>query len=68
MTETSLTAPDISCGHCKSTIETELGGRAGVRRVVVDVDTHQVHVDHDAQAISEAELRRQLAELGYPVG
>jgi copper chaperone len=67
MAQLTVTAPDISCAHCKMTIEKELAGSPGVRGVAVDVDTRQVRVDYDESATSDGSLRERLAEIGYPV-
>jgi copper chaperone len=67
MAETTLTAPDISCQHCKATIEKGLSDARGVRRVEVDVEGRSVALDYDPEETDEDALRHQLAELGYPV-
>ncbi|HET9050364.1 MAG TPA: heavy-metal-associated domain-containing protein [Candidatus Dormibacteraeota bacterium] len=67
MSSAALTAADISCDHCKRTIETGLATRPGVRRVEVDVAARVVHVDFDETATDEATLAADLDELGYPV-
>lgn len=56
--------PDISCGHCKATIESTLGDRGDVEAVEVDVDTRKVRV---VGAASEDDVRSSLDEAGYPV-
>ena len=40
----SFTVPDISCDHCKRTIENHVGPLAEVEAVLVDVDTKTVTV------------------------
>jgi copper chaperone len=67
MAQTTLVAPDISCGHCKSTIESGMGRAPGVRRVEVDVDARRVSLDWDPEQTDEDALRGEMAELGYPV-
>ncbi len=53
--------PDISCDHCKRTIESTVRQLEGVSRVEVDVAKRQVRVEGDApdpairQAIEDAE-------------
>jgi len=42
---TTYSAPEISCDHCKSTIEGAVSGLGGVSRVEVDVDAKTVSVD-----------------------
>src|SRR5690606_35884876 len=39
---TTLTAPDISCGHCVSAIQNRLGELDGVSSVVASADTKQI--------------------------
>lgn len=56
--------PDISCGHCKETIESTLGDREDVESVEVDVDAREVRV---VGAASEDDVRSSLGEAGYPV-
>lgn len=45
MTTTTYLVPEISCGHCKSTIESAVGDLDGVDRVDVDIETKTVTVD-----------------------
>ena len=66
MSTIDLTADDISCAHCKNTIEHDLGGTPGVEGVEVDVDTKTVHVTYDEGQTDEAALRSKLDEIGYP--
>ncbi|MBT3969231.1 MAG: heavy-metal-associated domain-containing protein, partial [Actinobacteria bacterium] len=40
--------PEISCGHCTSAIEQEVGQVPGVDKVVADVDTKMVKVSGTA--------------------
>ena len=42
---TTYSVPEISCGHCKSTIEAAVQGLGGVGRVDVDIDAKTVTVD-----------------------
>jgi copper ion binding protein len=67
MTTITLTAPDISCDHCKQTVEREVGALSGVRTVSVDVPTKQVSVTFDDTATSRAEIESTLDDAGYPV-
>ena len=67
MSTITLTAPDISCDHCKQTVEREVGALSGVRNVSVDVPTKQVSVTFDDTATSRAEIESTLDDAGYPV-
>ena len=62
MAETTYHVPGISCGHCKSAIETEVGALEDVTSVVVDIDTKQVAVVGEA---SDAAVRAAIVEAGY---
>ena len=66
MDTVALNAPDISCAHCKSTIEKGLGDAPGVDRVEVDVDAKAVRVTYDRSVTDPGDLRVVLADLGYP--
>ena len=63
----TLTAPDISCGHCVATVERAVGALAGVQRVAADAATKQVTVEYDPRRVSLAKIEVVLAEEGYPV-
>jgi copper ion binding protein len=63
----TLVAPDITCGHCVSTIESAVGKLAGVRRVEGDPTSQRVVVTFDPERVNEQAIRRSMAEVGYPV-
>ncbi len=58
--------PNISCGHCVHTIQTELAGLAGVRQVDVNMSEKRVAVNFEPPATDES-IRRLLGEIDYPV-
>ncbi len=62
----TYTVPNISCGHCVHTIQTELRDLKGIARVEVDQDSKHVAVDFEAPATDES-IRTALAEINYPV-
>lgn len=66
MSTLEITAPDISCEHCKHTIERDLAAAPGVRGVRVDPVAKTVHVDYDQEQTGPAALRTALSEIGYP--
>ncbi len=60
---TTYSVPEISCGHCKSTIEAAVQGLGSVDRVEVDIDAKTVTVDGgDRDAILTA-----IEDAGYDV-
>ncbi len=60
---TTYSVPEISCGHCKSTIEAAVQGLGGVNSVDVDVESKTVTVEGgDGVAIVTA-----IEDAGYDV-
>ncbi len=64
MSTVTYSVPDISCEHCKQSIESEVSQVQGVASVVVDVQAKTVTVtgELDEQAIIGA-----IDEAGYEV-
>ena len=59
----TYSVPEISCGHCKATIEAAVGGLGGVNSVEVNIDAKTVTVDGgDGDAIVTA-----IEDAGYDV-
>jgi copper chaperone len=63
----SLTAPDISCGHCVNTVQTSLGKLDGVSSVLASADTKQIDLEFDPARVTLARIAAVLDEEGYPV-
>ncbi len=61
-----LTAPGISCGTCRTSIEGDLAGEPGVEEVSVDTGTRRVRISYDQERTSPGQLRARLGEIGYP--
>ena len=66
MESKSYTVPNISCGHCVHTIQTELRDLKGIARVEVDQADKRVAVEFEPPATDEG-IRTTLAEIDYPV-
>lgn len=66
MASTTLSVPEIHCGHCKSAIEGAVGPLDGVRTVEVDVDSRSVRVEHD-DAVTVRALVDVIEDQGYDV-
>jgi len=64
MTSKTFTVPNISCGHCTHSIETELGELAGVQRVMADEKSKEVTVAWEAPATWES-IKTVLQEINY---
>jgi copper chaperone CopZ len=66
MTTVTYSIPNISCGHCVHTIQTELKEVAGVVSVLADKDKKTATITFDTPA-TEQVLKSLLAEISYPV-
>ena len=60
---TTLSVPDMTCGHCKATVESALGALPQAGEVKVDLTTRKVEVTGPAPA---ADLLKALEAAGYP--
>ena len=67
MEHVTLTAPDISCGHCVATVQDAVGKLAGVASVKADESTKQVQVAFDPNRVTVEQIEAQLDDAGYPV-
>lgn len=65
MTTATYTIPNISCGHCVHTIQTELLELEGVESVAADLATKQVKIVF-GQPADETKIRELLASINYP--
>ena len=61
MIRKTYSVPDVSCNHCKMTIERALGGLTGIFEVEVDVAAKTVAVAFDDEVIAEEAV---LADAG----
>lgn len=64
MATRTYSVPDISCGHCKSAIESEVGALDDVATVLVNVEARTVTVDGEA---SDEAIHAAIEEAGYEV-
>ena len=64
MATRTYSVPEISCGHCKSAIEGEVGALDDVTTVSVDIDAKTVTVEGPA---SDATIHAAIEEAGYDV-
>jgi len=66
MTEIKLDVPEISCDHCKMSIEGAVGDLDGVGRVEVSVADKTVDVQF-ADSVSQSDIVAAIEEQGYAV-
>ncbi len=65
--QTTLTAPDISCGHCVATVTEALTALDGVQKVDASAETKRIAVSFDPGRVSLIQIEAALDEAGYPV-
>ena len=63
----TLTAPDISCGHCEATVKQTLTALPGVQEASASADTKQIAVAFNPSQVSLIQIEEALDEAGYPV-
>ncbi|HUH15370.1 MAG TPA: heavy-metal-associated domain-containing protein [Gaiellaceae bacterium] len=61
--EITYTVSGMSCGHCKSAVESEVGRVPGVEFVEADLDTKLVVVR--GEGLEDGALRAAIDEAGY---
>ena len=64
--ETKFTVPEISCGHCKETIESIINSLNNVETVNVDIDQKSVEVKSSSD-LDLSLVSNMLDEQGYTV-
>lgn len=67
MTDITLSVPDISCGHCKNSIEGALQPLKGVVSAEVSVENRNVAVTYDESSVDVATMVKAIDEQGYTV-
>lgn len=65
MNEITLTVPGMTCGHCKMSVEGEVGKVAGVASVAVDLDSKLVTVS--GEALDRDAIVAAIDEAGFEV-
>ncbi|NUR25343.1 MAG: heavy-metal-associated domain-containing protein [Catenulispora sp.] len=62
-TTSTIAVVQIHCASCENTIRTGLGRTEGVRGVQPDAATNTV--TYEENKVSEEDLRRRLADIGF---
>jgi len=65
MTTVTYSIPDISCGHCVHTVQTEVGELTGVLTVEASQETQSATIVFEPPA-DEDQIKELLAEINYP--
>ena len=67
MNKYRLTVPNISCAHCKKTIEDTLADIEGMQAVSVDIEDKYVDATFDESDVSLQKIEDILDGIGYTV-
>lgn len=61
---TVVTAPEIVCGSCVSSITKVLGNISGIEEIEVDIQLKEVKVSHN-ESVSREVIVQALDQAGY---
>ena len=61
----TFSVPGMTCGHCESSVKTEVGKVAGVASVDVNLDTKDVVIT--GESLDTAALVEAIDEAGFDV-
>ena len=67
MTQITLSVPDISCNHCKMSIEGAVGPLDGVAKAEVNIEGRSVDVEYDPDTVDLDAIVAAIDEQGYEV-
>jgi copper chaperone len=67
VTTATLNVPDISCDHCKSSIESAVSPIDGVETVEVNVDARAVDVAYDGTRVTFDAIVSAIEDQGYDI-
>lgn len=65
--KTTISVPDINCGHCTASIEGAVRGMPGVHSVVGEVESKTVELEYDGEAATLAAVEAKIEEQGFSV-
>ena len=62
---TTLSIPNISCGHCVMSIKNELNEQDGIKSVEGDPENKQITIEWESP-ITLDKIKKTLHEINYP--
>ncbi len=65
MERTTLSIPNISCGHCVMSIKNELNEQDGIKSVEGDPENKQITIEWESP-ITLDKIKETLKEINYP--
>lgn len=60
---TTFHIPDMSCGHCKATVEKTIHALDPAARIDFDMEARRIALDSQAETVN---VQAALAAAGYP--
>jgi len=63
----TLSIPDISCGHCKASLEGAMNKLRGISNALADVPGKTLSLEYDESQVSLKDIIRVIEETGYTV-
>lgn len=63
----TLTAPDMSCGHCEASVQNRLGALEGVSTVKASAQSKHIDLSYDPSKVTLETIKAELDDEGYPV-
>jgi copper chaperone len=67
MTTERFNVPEVSCAHCKGTIEGALVPLSGIESAEVDIEGKTVEVSFDDSVVDRTTVVRAIEASGYAV-
>jgi len=65
MERTTLSIPNISCGHCVMSVKNELNEQDGIKSVEGDPENKQITIEWESP-ITLDKIKETLHEINYP--
>lgn len=63
----TLNVPEISCDHCKHSIEEAVGALSGVESVNVEIEPKTVDLTYDESVVDLDQVKSAIEAVGYEV-
>lgn len=67
MKTVTISVPEISCGHCKDSIEGVLTDQTGIASVIVHIEKKTVDVIYDESKTTLENIEALIEDQGYDV-
>lgn len=67
MADKTFNVEGMSCGHCKATVEGELGKLSGIEGASADPQKGTVEVAYREDQVNDEQIKGAIEEAGYSV-